>query len=180
MRELLARHVLFEVVGEHPSPGAAAPGAVLRLVVEEQHVAGSRFHHARGDLAAMHAPSFLGAIKTRPRRHVVEGVAEGITVVATSRDNTQTTAVRADRVEVEGDLQRAEGDIDGTVRMPVRIAAIIIAVAVPILVGFPQEPGGEACDTLVIQQGTEIFAVIDTGAHAEPLLAIVVIASASQ
>ena len=62
MGELLARHVLFEVVGEHPSSGAAAPGAVLRLVVEEQHVAGSRFHRAGRYVIAMHPPYLLGAV----------------------------------------------------------------------------------------------------------------------
>src|SRR5579871_1470152 len=96
--------------------------------------------------------------------------------VLAAGDHTQAAGVTGERIEIESDFDREElAPI--AVRMPARIAAIVISIAAAVVEILAQHPADQAQNTGIIQQGAELLRAFDGAAEHGAFRPIVLLAA---
>ena len=85
-----------------------------------------------------------------------------------ARHNAQTAGIAAEWVEIVCYFDRENFRVSA-IGMPAGIPAVVVAVARSVVEVVPQNVGGDTDNAWVVEQGAELFAVIDRRHNHGPL-----------
>ena len=92
-----------------------------------------------------------------------------------ARHNAQTAGISGQRVEIVCNFDGEQFWIPA-IGVPTGIPAVVVAIAGSVVKVVPQDIGGDTDDARVIEQRTELFAVIDCRHNHGPLRTVMCIA----